>query len=235
MTESDGVPQNPRFMDGQRGFTPPADSQSPTGNSSHARTHQGGAPQPQSPFGTPQGPLPPGAGRSTSRSRPWFKRKRFAIPGGVLALAVCGALVSPKENTDTTPVAASAAASSSAAAAAASASSAAASSAAADSSAAAASSAAANSSAAAAAAAASSRAAAAAAAATSTASLPPAPAPAPAPNLSVGQENALGKARDYLETSSFSRSGLIRQLEYDGFSASDATGAVDSLNVALLT
>lgn len=49
--------------------------------------------------------------------------------------------------------------------------------------------------------------------------------------LTAGQSNAIGKAKDYLSVSSFSRSGLIDQLEYEGFSTSDATYAVDSLNV----
>jgi hypothetical protein len=59
----------------------------------------------------------------------------------------------------------------------------------------------------------------------------PAPVPPPAPDLTVGQENAREKAADYLDYSSFSRSGLVNQLEYEGFSTSDATGAVDSLDV----
>jgi len=49
--------------------------------------------------------------------------------------------------------------------------------------------------------------------------------------VSVSQRNAQGSARDYLSFTSFSRSGLIDQLEYEGFSTSDATWAVDSLNV----
>ena len=49
--------------------------------------------------------------------------------------------------------------------------------------------------------------------------------------LSVSQENALESAQSYLEYSAFSRSGLIDQLKYEGFSKSDATFAVDSLDV----
>ncbi len=68
---------------------------------------------------------------------------------------------------------------------------------------------------------------------------PPAPAPAPAPTPApvperggtVSQQNALGKAQDYLEFQSFSRSGLIRQLEFEGFSTADATYAVENLTV----
>ncbi|MFW0793261.1 Ltp family lipoprotein [Gordonia sp. CPCC 205515] len=47
----------------------------------------------------------------------------------------------------------------------------------------------------------------------------------------AGQENAIGKAKDYLAYSAFSRTGLIKQLEFEGFTESDATFAVDSLKV----
>ncbi len=59
----------------------------------------------------------------------------------------------------------------------------------------------------------------------------PAPAPAPEPDVTAGQENALGKAEDYLSFSAFSRSGLIEQLEFEGFTTADATWAVDNLAV----
>lgn len=49
--------------------------------------------------------------------------------------------------------------------------------------------------------------------------------------ISSGQPNAIGSAQQYLEISAFSRSGLIDQLEYEGYSTEDATFAVDSLNV----
>ncbi len=48
--------------------------------------------------------------------------------------------------------------------------------------------------------------------------------------MPLGQVNARGKAQDYLKYAAFSRSGLIDQLEYEGFSNADATGAVDSLD-----
>lgn len=57
---------------------------------------------------------------------------------------------------------------------------------------------------------------------------PPPPAP-PTPQLTVGQENALATARDYLDYSSFSRTGLIQQLEFEGYSTADATWAVDQI------
>jgi hypothetical protein len=66
----------------------------------------------------------------------------------------------------------------------------------------------------------------------------PAPSPKvthkPAPALTKAQEQAIGSARDYLATSSFSRKGLIQQLSSaygEGFSAKDATFAVDYLKV----
>lgn len=48
-----------------------------------------------------------------------------------------------------------------------------------------------------------------------------------APGLSLAQQNAVGSATSYLNYSSFSRSGLIGQLEFEGFSTEDATFAVD--------
>ena len=38
-------------------------------------------------------------------------------------------------------------------------------------------------------------------------------------------------AEDYLDTMAFSRTGLIKQLEFEGFSAADATYAVDHVTV----
>lgn len=56
-----------------------------------------------------------------------------------------------------------------------------------------------------------------------------APAPAPAaPTETMSQKNAKATAQDYLAFSSFSRSGLIGQLEFEGFSTDDATYAVDA-------
>lgn len=48
----------------------------------------------------------------------------------------------------------------------------------------------------------------------------------------VSQENAVRKAKDYLDYTAFSRQGLINQLvDAEGFSTEDATYAVDSLDV----
>lgn len=51
-------------------------------------------------------------------------------------------------------------------------------------------------------------------------------------NLSVASynEQAIRKANQYLQYSSFSRSGLIRQLEFEGFSYEDSVYAVDATN-----
>lgn len=46
-------------------------------------------------------------------------------------------------------------------------------------------------------------------------------------NETGGQTNAVKKAESYLDYTAFSRSGLIEQLEYEGFSTEDATYAVD--------
>lgn len=44
----------------------------------------------------------------------------------------------------------------------------------------------------------------------------------------MGQKNALAKAKSYLDYSAFSYKGLIKQLEYEKFSTSDATYAADN-------
>ncbi|MCO8274402.1 Ltp family lipoprotein [Actinoplanes sp. TRM 88003] len=54
------------------------------------------------------------------------------------------------------------------------------------------------------------------------------PAVEPTKELTVAQENAVDKAGDYLASSSFSRSGLIKQLKFEGFSTKDATFGVDA-------
>ncbi|UOQ88045.1 Ltp family lipoprotein [Agromyces endophyticus] len=49
------------------------------------------------------------------------------------------------------------------------------------------------------------------------------------PAMSMGQQQAVGKAESYLGFMAFSRTGLIEQLEYEGFSNADATFAVDHI------
>lgn len=65
--------------------------------------------------------------------------------------------------------------------------------------------------------------------------LEPAPKPKPEPekpSMTVSQEQAIIAADSYLNNiGGFSRAGLIDQLEYEGFSADDATFAVDSLGI----
>lgn len=46
--------------------------------------------------------------------------------------------------------------------------------------------------------------------------------------LTMGQSNALRSAKSYLDYTAFSYSGLIEQLEYEGFSTEDATFAADN-------
>src|SRR5699024_2065096 len=48
---------------------------------------------------------------------------------------------------------------------------------------------------------------------------------------SVSQQNALESAESYLSFTAFSRSGLIEQLEFEGYSNADATWAVDNVTV----
>jgi len=49
-------------------------------------------------------------------------------------------------------------------------------------------------------------------------------------NETTGQINARKSAKNYLDYTAFSRSGLINQLEYEGFTTEEATYGVDSLN-----
>lgn len=53
----------------------------------------------------------------------------------------------------------------------------------------------------------------------------------PEPEMTVAQENAVRSAEDYIDLTPFSRSGLIKQLEFEDYSTKDATFAVDSLNI----
>lgn len=46
-------------------------------------------------------------------------------------------------------------------------------------------------------------------------------------SATIGEKNALEKAYDYLNYSAFSRSGLIDQLEFEGYTTEEATYAVD--------
>ncbi len=47
-------------------------------------------------------------------------------------------------------------------------------------------------------------------------------------NKTIGEQNALSSAFDYLDYTAFSYSGLIEQLEYEGFSSKEATYAADN-------
>jgi hypothetical protein len=51
------------------------------------------------------------------------------------------------------------------------------------------------------------------------------------PALTLSQQQAIGEAESYLDYTAFSRTGLIGQLEYEGFSTEDATFAVDNVDV----
>lgn len=49
-------------------------------------------------------------------------------------------------------------------------------------------------------------------------------------SVTMGQRNALNQAQRYLNMMAFSRTGLIEQLEYEGYSHSDAVYGVDHCN-----
>lgn len=50
-------------------------------------------------------------------------------------------------------------------------------------------------------------------------------------NETPSQRNAVRKANSYLSFQGFSRTGLIKQLEFEGFTTEQATYAVDSLGL----
>lgn len=54
-----------------------------------------------------------------------------------------------------------------------------------------------------------------------------APSTAPSTEPTMGEKNALDKAKSYLNIMAFSYSGLIEQLEYEGFSTAEATYGAD--------
>ena len=69
-------------------------------------------------------------------------------------------------------------------------------------------------------------------AATPAPTTPPATTPAPSTSsLTRSQQNAIRAAEDYLRFTAFSRTGLIAQLEFEGYSKDDATFAVDNIVV----
>ena len=53
-----------------------------------------------------------------------------------------------------------------------------------------------------------------------------------APKETLSQEQALRKAKNYLDLMPFSRRGLIDQLKFEGFNNEDATYAVDKIKVS---
>jgi|AntRauTorckE6833_2_1112554.scaffolds.fasta_scaffold01778_11 hypothetical protein len=54
------------------------------------------------------------------------------------------------------------------------------------------------------------------------------PQPAPEPEATLGEKNALSKAFEYLNYGAFSRSGLVEQLEFEGFTREEATYGADN-------
>ncbi len=52
------------------------------------------------------------------------------------------------------------------------------------------------------------------------------------PEMTVAQEQAVGKAEDYLDGQHFSKKGLIEQLRYEGFSKKNAEFAVEHIDVS---
>lgn len=63
---------------------------------------------------------------------------------------------------------------------------------------------------------------------TAASATPPVPAEPEKPKLTKGQENALGTAEQYLAYTAFSHSGLVEQLQFEGYSTEDAKFAADN-------
>jgi hypothetical protein len=59
----------------------------------------------------------------------------------------------------------------------------------------------------------------------------PEPTVKPTETITLSQKNAIKAAENYLDYSAFSRSGLIKQLEFEGYSNEDAIFAVNSITV----
>ena len=53
---------------------------------------------------------------------------------------------------------------------------------------------------------------------------------APKPIETTAQQNARESAESYLDTGGFSRSGLIKQLKFEGYSKADASHAIDAID-----
>lgn len=66
---------------------------------------------------------------------------------------------------------------------------------------------------------------------TNTASIKDKKEPEPVIEGTLSQKNAIKSANNYLSLTAFSKNGLIKQLEFEGFSNADATYAVNQLNV----
>lgn len=49
-------------------------------------------------------------------------------------------------------------------------------------------------------------------------------------NITIGQKNALKSAKNYLTLMGFSKAGLIKQLEFEGYTTEDATYASENCN-----
>lgn len=159
-------------------------------------------------FASPQAPtgqVPPfgaaGSGQSVAGARQWFKKKRFMIPAGIVALLVVGSALGGGGDTPEVTEAATPAPSTSAILPSASAPSA--------------------------------------AAKPSAASVAPEPStpaptktPAPAkPELSTAQKNAVRSAENYLSFAGFSQKGLIKQLDFEGYSTTDSQAAISTMDV----
>lgn len=153
------------------------------------------------------GATPAAAQAAGTAARPWFKKKRFIIPGGLVALAVLGSAVGGSNpDAPAAPVAAVSSAPSPASSAPVTAEDAAAEESPSPTPTP--------------------------TKATPTKAPAPKPKPKPAePELTLAQENAKSSAESYLDYSGFSKKGLIEQLEFEGYKSKDITAALATVKV----
>jgi hypothetical protein len=164
---------------------------------------------PQPPY-----PYPPSAQPGPTPQRPWYKKKRFLIPIGLVALFMVAGIFGGNSDKTTTTDAVADTSTSATTTAPATTAPATTAPVVADSTTA--------------------------PAAVEGSTTPPAPAPTKTkpvktkPAMTTSQEQAVGEAEDYLSTQSFSRLGLIQQLSSSygsGFPKGDAIYAVDHIKV----
>jgi hypothetical protein len=143
------------------------------------------------------------AANAIPAQRPWFKKKRFLIPGGAVALILVASMASAAGGGGSTPEPASAAAGLLSASSTPTPSAEPVEATATPTP----------------------------TKAVATPAPKPVAAKPAAPTLTVAQENAKGSAEDYLDMSGFSKKGLIEQLKFEGYKSKDIDAALATMRI----